>query len=434
MGSEAAGLSRVFLRDSSIAPPASLDGPPHPLTLILACACALPAAAQRRRPPPLDRRLAPPPPRIERDAVRFLSADRITGDEAKHVTATGNVSLRQRGAAISADRLEYSDVETDTARRHRQRAPRARRRHRDRPAPRLPDRRRHRRDGAARSSRSRRPRSAATPRAARPSARSSRATRRAACCDAEYTTCPVPRDDWLLKVSELEIDGKRQVGTAWNSAVYFFGVPILYSPWLSFPIDNARKTGFLAPTFGIVRPRAASSSRCPGTGTSPRTRTRPSRPRSSPSAGCRWAASTATCGRRYTGQADIEFLPNDAIADTDRYFVALRHSQQLPLGLSLAVNAQKVSDDDYFRDLSTRVAATSQTNLPRDVILGYQRRRVDRDGARHRLPDPAGPARPGDAALPAGAADLRHRAQAGRPRHRLARRRASTRTTATRTS
>jgi LPS-assembly protein len=35
------------------------------------------------------------------------------------------------------------------------------------------------------------------------------------------------------------------------------------------------------------------------------------------------------------------------------------------------VSGQKVSDDDYFRDLSTRIAATSQTNLPRDAILAY---------------------------------------------------------------
>ena len=31
----------------------------------------------------------------------------------------------------------------------------------------------------------------------------------------------------------------------------------------------------------------------------------------------------------------------------------------------------KVSDDDYFRDLSTKIALTSQTNLPRDAILSY---------------------------------------------------------------
>ncbi|HEX4779342.1 MAG TPA: LPS-assembly protein LptD, partial [Usitatibacter sp.] len=39
--------------------------------------------------------------------------------------------------------------------------------------------------------------------------------------------------------------------------------------------------------------------------------------------------------------------------------------------LERGVNAQEVSDDNYFRDLSTKIALTSQTNLPRDAIVGF---------------------------------------------------------------
>src|SRR6185369_3822887 len=61
---------------------------------------------------------------------------------------------------------------------------------------------------------------------------------------AEYTSCPVPRDDWFIRVRELEIDSSRNVGTAYNTTVFFLGLPILYSPVLSFPLDNRRKSGF----------------------------------------------------------------------------------------------------------------------------------------------------------------------------------------------
>src|SRR6185503_1614504 len=50
-------------------------------------------------------RLAPTRP--ERDSVKFLEAERIEGVQDRNVTATGNVVLRQRGATIRADRLEY---------------------------------------------------------------------------------------------------------------------------------------------------------------------------------------------------------------------------------------------------------------------------------------------------------------------------------------
>ncbi|HMA11871.1 MAG TPA: hypothetical protein VKO83_08280, partial [Steroidobacteraceae bacterium] len=44
--------------------------------------------------------------------------------------------------------------------------------------------------------------------------------------EATYTTCPVDNDDWYLKVSDLDIDKTRNVGTARNASLHFLGVPI----------------------------------------------------------------------------------------------------------------------------------------------------------------------------------------------------------------
>ena len=70
--------------------------------------------------------------------------------------------------------------------------------------------------------------------------------------DATYTTCSAGNDDWFLKVKDLELDKSRNVGTARNATLRFLGVPILYTPWMDFPLNNARKTGMLAPTFGTT--------------------------------------------------------------------------------------------------------------------------------------------------------------------------------------
>jgi LPS-assembly protein len=35
-----------------------------------------------------------------------------------------------------------------------------------------------------------------------------------------------------------------------DATVRFLGVPILYSPWLSFALNDERKSGFLMPTYG----------------------------------------------------------------------------------------------------------------------------------------------------------------------------------------
>jgi LPS-assembly protein len=338
------------------------------LTLVVACACALPAAADEGVPLRLDRRLAPPPPRVERDAVRFLSADRITGDATRTVTATGSVALRQRGAVITADRVEYS-AETDTAvatgtvrlDRAGDTATGPRLVYRiaegtgemERPVFDIP--KREDRRSASRGS---------AERALLEGESMSRLL------GAEYTTCPVPRDDWVLRVQELELDGERQVGTAWNSSVWFLGVPILYSPWLNFPTNNERKTGFLAPTLGSSGQSGFEFAQPWYWNIAPN-QDATITPKIFSKRGLQLGAEYRYLRPGYSGQADVEFLPNDHIAEQDRYFLGFRHFHQLPRGWYLAVNAQGVSDDDYFRDLSTRVAATSQTNLPRDVILGY---------------------------------------------------------------
>ncbi len=66
-----------------------------------------------------------------------------------------------------------------------------------------------------------------------------------------YTLCPEGEEAWWLRGSELELDRESGIGTARHARVEFMGVPLFYSPYVSFPIDDKRKSGFLAPAFGF---------------------------------------------------------------------------------------------------------------------------------------------------------------------------------------
>ena len=55
----------------------------------------------------MERQLRMAPTRPERDSAKFLEAERIEGQPDKNIVATGNVVMRQRGATIRADRVEY---------------------------------------------------------------------------------------------------------------------------------------------------------------------------------------------------------------------------------------------------------------------------------------------------------------------------------------
>ena len=65
-----------------------------------------------------------------------------------------------------------------------------------------------------------------------------------------YTTCPPGSNDWLLQANDIDLDSRNGTGTARGVKLRFQGIPILYAPYLSFPISDARKTGVLTPEVG----------------------------------------------------------------------------------------------------------------------------------------------------------------------------------------
>jgi LPS-assembly protein len=342
----------------------------------------------------LERQIRMAPARPDRDSAKFLEADRIVSDADRNVVATGEVTLRQRGAVVRADRVDYHDadqslVATGHVRLERDgdvaAGPRlnyqldAGTGDMDSPVfefPKRPERRTASRGQAAHAV--------------------LEGDQKSRLYQAEYTSCPVPRDDWFIRVRELELDTSRNVGTAYNTTVFFLGVPILYSPYLSFPLDNRRKTGFLAPTFGtsarsgfeVSLPYYWNIAENYDATVTPKVLTR---------RGVQLGAELRYLTPSIAGEIEGEFLPHDRVRGADRSFMAIRHVQQLGHGFSFTANAQRVSDDDYFRDLSTRIALTSQTNLPRDAVFAFN---DDTWSASARalgyqtLQDPLGPAIP----------------------------------------
>lgn len=186
----------------------------------------------------------------------------------------------------------------------------------------------------------------------------------------QYTTCPIGDDDWFLRASELNLDRTTQVGTAYNAHVVFKGVPILYSPWMTFPLTRDRKSGFLAPSFGSTG-RSGGEFTLPYYWNIAPNRDATISARVMQKRGLQLDNELRYLDTSYAGKANVEFLPNDQLLGFNRYFFSLNHNQGLAPGLSGALNIQKASDDNYFRDLGTQLADTSQIILPREGTLNY---------------------------------------------------------------
>lgn len=66
-----------------------------------------------------------------------------------------------------------------------------------------------------------------------------------------YSTCSPTDPTWFLKADRLVLNKQTGRGTARDAWLYGAGVPLFYTPYANFPIDNRRYSGFLYPSFEI---------------------------------------------------------------------------------------------------------------------------------------------------------------------------------------
>jgi len=182
-----------------------------------------------------------------------------------------------------------------------------------------------------------------------------------------YTTCGPGQDDWFIQARDLDLDRNTDVGTARDATVVFMDTPILYSPWMNFPLSQNRKSGFLSPTFATSGKSGAEFS-IPYYWNIAPNRDATITPHLLAKRGILLGSEFRYLERNYKGDIRVEALPGDRSADRDRWATFMRH-QQTWGAWSLVANLQKVSDDDYFRDLSTQIQATSRSLLTRDATL-----------------------------------------------------------------
>jgi LPS-assembly protein len=296
----------------------------------------------------------------------FVRADSISGVPEKFVEASGKVELRGRNETVLADWLRYDFAEDEiwgkgnvTLRRGLDwiTGPEAR----------------FRRDSETGSFTS--PRFYVAENGGRGEAAEIRfvGQDRYEVTDARYTTCVAPREDWYIHMDELEIDKGRMVGTGHQATVRFLGVPLVYSPWLEFPLSSERKSGFLTPTFGSSSIRGFDAAvpyylnLAPNYDATLTSRVMTKR-------GFQLGTQFRYLFENGQGGIEADDLPDDRVTGTNRYALSWKHNQNLGSilpGLSGYLNLNKVSDDTYFSDLSDRVAFTSLTTLVREGGFNY---------------------------------------------------------------
>jgi LPS-assembly protein len=179
-----------------------------------------------------------------------------------------------------------------------------------------------------------------------------------------YTTCAAGKDDWLLRANSISVNRDTGTGTARNARLEFKGVPILYAPYLTYPVDNRRKSGLLLPDVGNSDQRGIDFALPYYFNLAPNydaTLT----PHYMSRRGLQAMGEFRYLYGGTSGAINGEFLPNDDVTDENRSLVSWFNQSKLPAGWRGTVDATDVSDSTYYEDLSSGLAATSQTHVRR---------------------------------------------------------------------
>lgn len=186
-----------------------------------------------------------------------------------------------------------------------------------------------------------------------------------------FTACPAEDPAWQIKAGALRLDTRSRNGTGRNAKIEFKGVPILYTPWISFPLGPQRKSGFLFPDIGASSRSGAQLSIPYYWNIAPNMDFTAS-PVVYAKRGIDLGGEFRYLSRRHRSTLDFNFLPSDQLADRDRSRVRLVHETRLPGDWRFRADATNVGDTNYFEDFAQGVEGAGTPFAERFAEFSYR--------------------------------------------------------------
>ena len=188
--------------------------------------------------------------------------------------------------------------------------------------------------------------------------------------DVVYTACPVGHDDWQLRAGDIVLDQQTRTGTGRDVRVEFLGVPIIYLPWISFPVGDQRKTGMLFPEIGSSG-NSGTAIAVPFYWNIAPNRDATLTTRYYSKRGLRLDPEFRYLTESSRGIFDAQYLFNDLERDEARGLFEWQHITRLRPRTRLLIDAADVTDPDYFEDFGVGFEGTSVTFLNRSAELRH---------------------------------------------------------------
>ncbi len=186
-----------------------------------------------------------------------------------------------------------------------------------------------------------------------------------------FTTCPANDNSWQLRAKDITLDTRSKIGTGRDTQIDFMGVPLMYLPWLSFPLSSDRKSGFLFPNIGNTSTGGLQLSAPYYWNIAPNADFT-FEPTIYTKRGADLGGDMRWLSEDQHGELDWDLLPYDREFGAERSRVRLNDVAELPDDFRLTLAAENVSDTEYFEDFSQGPEGASTAFLDRSADLTYR--------------------------------------------------------------
>lgn len=189
--------------------------------------------------------------------------------------------------------------------------------------------------------------------------------------NASITSCKKGDNSWVFELDKLTLEEYNQTASGRNAVLRLGGVPVLGTPWFSFPYGTNRKSGFLIPTMGVSSKRGYEVYAPLYLNLAPNydwllTPGYMTRRGAVLGSEMRWLT------RYFDADLDVDYMQHDRKFDEDRYGIHGTLKGQIG-NLGYGVNYNRVSDDDFLDDVSTDITQSQDNVLPQDYWITYRR-------------------------------------------------------------
>lgn len=191
--------------------------------------------------------------------------------------------------------------------------------------------------------------------------------------EATFSTCPAGKRDWEFRSREIHLNRETGRGEAWHTILLAGGVPVFYSPYLSFPLDDRRQSGFLYPTIGNSTAGGFEYAQPYYWNIAPNldatlTPTLLTERGLGLGGQLRWLH---RFGSQDLGRDQLDFflLPDDRVDDGSRWSLRLDSSGRVNPDLDYRVDINRVSDDRFLQDFSTNLEQSTTSHLGSELRI-----------------------------------------------------------------